>query len=93
MAESSHGQGYFQELKHLADSVRQILNEALDAFARMDVEAALEVARSDIAIDQEYDAIMRQLITVMMEDPRNVTRVLDVMWSASAITPKISVNM
>ena len=84
LAENSH-EGYFQELQHLADSVRQILNEALDAFARMDVEAALEVARSDIAIDKEYDSIMRQLITVMMEDPRNVTRVLDVMWSARAL--------
>ena len=85
LAENSHGQGYFQELQHLAEDVRQILNDALDAFARMDVEAALEVARSDITIDQEYDAIMRQLITVMMEDPRNVTRVLDVMWSARAL--------
>ncbi len=85
LTESSHGQGYFKELEHLAEDVRQILNEALDAFARMDVEAALEVARSDIAIDQEYDAIMRQLITFMMEDPRNVTRVLDVMWSARAL--------
>lgn len=85
LAENCHGQGYFHELQHLADSVRQILNDALDAFARMDVEAALEVARSDIAIDREYDAIMRQLITVMMEDPRNVTRVLDVMWSARAL--------
>jgi len=85
LAESTHGQGYFQELEHLAEGVRQILNDALDAFARMDVEAALEVARSDITIDHEYDAIMRQLITVMMEDPRNVTRVLDVMWTARAL--------
>ncbi len=85
LAEGSRGHGYFHELQHLADSVRQILNEALDTFARMDVDAALEVVRSDIAIDQEYDAIMRQLITVMMEDPRNVTRVLDVMWSVRAL--------
>ncbi len=85
LAESSHDQGYFKELEHLADDVRQILNDALDAFARMDAEAALDVALSDISIDQEYDSIMRQLITFMMEDPRNVTRVLDVMWTARAL--------
>ncbi|MCW8982545.1 MAG: phosphate signaling complex protein PhoU, partial [Gammaproteobacteria bacterium] len=84
LAENSH-HGYFKELEHLAEDVRQILNDALDAFARMDPEAALEVARSDISIDQEYDSIMRQLITFMMEDPRNVTRVLDVMWTARAL--------
>lgn len=75
----------YMELRHMGDLVRQLLRGALDAFARMDVEAAVEVARQDLAVDREYEGIMRQMITHMMEDPRNVTRTLDVIWSARAL--------
>ena len=51
----------------------------------MDAEAALSVAQEDIKIDAEYDSIMRQMNTFMMEDPRNVRRTLDIMWSARAL--------
>ena len=57
----------------------------LDAFARLDARAALEVARSDDSIDEEYEAITRQSITLMMEDPRSIRRVLDTMWVARAL--------
>lgn len=75
----------YSELQHLGEMVRNLVHEALDAFARMDSEAAVSVAKKDLKVDHEYDGIMRQMITHMMEDPRNVKRTLDVMWSARAL--------
>ena len=75
----------FGAVMHLGSHVKTMLNEALDAFARLDVEAALKVAQKETTADKEYNAITRQLITYMMEDPRSITSALDVMWSARAL--------
>ncbi len=85
LADAEINKSQFVELQHLGNHVRQMLNDALDAFARMDTEAALNVVREDLKVDQEYDALMRQLMTYMMEDPRTISRVLDVMWAARAL--------
>jgi phosphate transport system protein len=70
----------YREIKHLGRIVTEMVHAALDAFARMDAEAALRVARQDRLVDEEYEAIQRQSITFMMEDPRTIRRALDVMW-------------
>jgi phosphate transport system protein len=77
--------GQFVSLRHMSELVRSMLHEALDAFARMDVETSLKCIADDELIDGEYESIMRQLITYMMEDSRNVRRTLDVMWCARAL--------
>ena len=75
----------YRELKHIGDLVRDMVHDALDAFARLDSEAALQVARRDRLVDEEYEAIQRQCITFMMEDPRTIRRTLDVLWIARAL--------
>lgn len=76
---------YYKDLRHLGDHVKTMLREALDAFTRMDVEAAFRTAAKDEAIDQEYGNISRLLISHMMENPRNVSYALDMSWCARSL--------
>lgn len=85
LSEMERPKNQYSELRHMGDQVRKMLHGALDAFARMNVEAAVEVAEQDLRVDTEYDSIMRQMITYMMEDTRNVRRTLDIMWTARAL--------
>src|SRR5574343_416715 len=61
------------------------LRKALDAFARLDTVQALEVIKHDNQIDQEFDGLMRKLITYMMEDPRTISASIDLVFVAKAI--------
>src|SRR5271154_5309800 len=70
----------YREVKHLGRTVQILVHDTLDAFARLDAEAALKTCRQDRIVDEEYEAIQRQCITFMMEDPRTIRRALDVMW-------------
>ncbi|MDA8361351.1 MAG: phosphate signaling complex protein PhoU [Gammaproteobacteria bacterium] len=75
----------YVEVQSLGNHVRQMVHDALDAFARFDMEAAVQVAREDRRVDKEYDGLMRQMITFMMEDPRTISRVLNVIWAMRAL--------
>ena len=75
----------FRQLKDLARLVQEMLRDALDAFARLDADAAIQVARRDLLVDEEYEAIQRQSITFMMEDPRAIRQDLDLMWIVRAL--------
>jgi phosphate transport system protein len=54
-------------------------------FARLDAKAALAVAKRDRVLDEEYDAIQRQCITFMIEDPRTIRASIDLLWVARAL--------
>jgi len=75
----------YYELQHMADLVKEMLHEALDAFARMNIDTITEITGRDEHVDKEYASILRQLITQMMEDPRNITRTLDILWTVRAL--------
>jgi phosphate transport system protein len=70
----------YRELRNLGELVIEMVHDTLDAFARLDTKLALQVVRRDRTVDEEYEAIHRQSITFMMEDPRSIRRALDVMW-------------
>ncbi len=75
----------FDALLHMGETVQKMLHQALDAFARLDIELAITTAKRDKKVDKEFDAISRQMITFMMEDPRSIKQSLDIMWSARAL--------
>ncbi|MBS0394756.1 MAG: phosphate signaling complex protein PhoU [Proteobacteria bacterium] len=75
----------YREIKHLGRLAQQMVHDGLDAFARLDAEAALKICREDRVLDEEYESIQRQCITFMMEDPRSIRRALDVLWVARAL--------
>ncbi|MCZ7562610.1 MAG: phosphate signaling complex protein PhoU [Burkholderiales bacterium] len=73
------------EVKNAATLTLAMLRKALDSFARLDAKAALDVVRQDEAVDAEFRGILRQLITFMMEDPRTISRCLEVLFVAKAL--------
>ena len=75
----------FTELRIAAALASDMLRQALDAFARLDVPIALEIIKTDDLIDKEYDGFMRKLVTYMMEDPRTITPSLDLLFIAKSI--------
>jgi phosphate transport system protein len=76
--------GYI-EVRHIGNNVSRMLQDALDAFARLDMDLALNVVQTDKQVDMEYSTAMRELVTFMIEDPRSITRVLNIMWSLRAL--------
>jgi phosphate transport system protein len=75
----------YREIKTLGTHVLHMLRDAMNAFARLDVTESLEVVREDERVDEEYEAIQRQCITFMMEDPRSIKRVMNVTWVARSL--------
>ena len=76
---------HLRAVKHIGRHVLAMLHKALDAFARLDTDLALEVLKEDLEVDEEYEAGMRQMITFMMEDPHTIRLVLEVLWCAKAL--------
>ena len=75
----------YNEIKHASDIALDMLRKSLDAFARLDLSTAAQVVRQDELVDEEFRAIMRYLITFMMEDPRTISTSLEILFVAKAI--------
>ncbi|NUZ07744.1 phosphate signaling complex protein PhoU [Piscinibacter koreensis] len=73
------------DLAHESELAVGQLRKALDAFARLDVERAVEVLKKDDLIDQEFEGLVRKLVTFMMEDPRTISSSIDIIFVAKAI--------
>ncbi len=82
---SGDNDGFRGDPRHLGSSALDILHGALDAFARLDVEAAIRTAAMDPDIDNEFESVTRLLITHMMEQPSAVKSLLQVNWCARAL--------
>jgi len=75
----------FSDLNYQYGLAVGMLRTALDGFARLDATVAVQVAKEDLRLDEEFKAIQRQLITHMMEDPRTITLSLEIIEIAKAI--------
>ena len=78
-SETGTSEGY-TEVRHLGQSVLKMLGHTLDAFARFDVAAAMMTLEEDKQIDLDYKTALRELVTYMMEDPRSISRVINILW-------------
>ncbi|MFQ3172648.1 MAG: phosphate transport system protein [Oleispira sp.] len=74
-----------QSIRHMGSAVVKMTSDALDAFARHDIEGAIEVVRSDKMVDDQYASAIRELSTYMMEDPRSISQAINILWILRAI--------
>ena len=85
LAEKQGPKSYYIGINAMGNYVRNMVHDTLDAFARTDSKAAIRTASQEPESDQQYGAILRQLITYMMEDPRSIGSVMDAVWTARAL--------
>jgi phosphate transport system protein len=85
LAEANTAPTYRKELRRLGELVKSMLRDALDAFARLDVDAAIKTAERDEDVNAEYQTLQRILATHVMEDPRHVSQLLKITWCARAL--------
>lgn len=74
-----------EAVRVMGESASELLHDALDCFARLDVQQATNLIIRDEIIDREFRSVMRNVITFMMEDPRTISASLDTLWVAKAI--------
>ena len=75
----------YYDASRALDHAMTMLRLALDAFARLDVNAAAEVIDRDADIDAAFASILRQLVSYMMEDPRTITPAIEIVFIAKSI--------
>lgn len=70
------------DVPRMAVKARDMLRRSLDAFVRLDTEAARKICNEDDEIDALYDQVYRELLTIMLQDPRTITRATHLLWAA-----------
>jgi len=80
-----HPQRLIRGVSHMASQVLALLKQVLDAYASRDLAAALAVWNGDEEVDALCTALFRELLTYMMEDPRNITFCMHLMFCAKDI--------
>ncbi|MEE9320604.1 MAG: phosphate signaling complex protein PhoU [Granulosicoccus sp.] len=85
LANSEELPSFRKELRHLGELVKSMLRDALDAFARLDVEKAIRTAGRDDDVNAEYETLERLLATYLVEDPRQVSKLFKITWCARAL--------
>ncbi len=78
-------EGLRGELSHMGELVRGMLRQVLDAFARTDVDTAVEVVKADVRVDRKYKGIIEHLVTQMSADPDAIPALLNVLWAARSL--------
>ena len=76
---------FYNGVKHMSDLILRQLKAALDAYANRDGTAAVEVCNSDEEIDALYTSLFRELLTYMMEDPRNITQCTHLLFCSKSL--------
>ena len=82
--DSSEGVG-ITEIQRIAEQVAKMLSESLTAFARLDIDLARDIFERERKVDKVYQSALRSLATFMIEDPRNIGRVLNIVWIARSL--------
>jgi phosphate transport system protein len=70
------------DIPRMAEEGRRMLLASLEAFARQDVEAAVQLGEADDVVDALYDQVYRELLVFMMEEPRTITQATYLLWVA-----------
>ena len=73
------------EIQRIAEQVAKMLNESLTAFARQDLKLARDIFERERKVDKIYQSALRALATFMIEDPRLIGSVLNVIWIARSL--------
>lgn len=85
LAEEGEAPKGYVQVRHIGLQVGAMLHDVLHAFVRLDAEQAVTIAARDEEVDAEYRSAMRGLVTFMMEDPRSISQVLNIIWVLRAL--------
>lgn len=82
---AEHSAPAVAQIQRVAALVIDMLQRALDGLARLESQSAPEVARLDEEVDEHFKGILRQLLTYMIEDPRTISRSIDMIFVAKSL--------
>lgn len=85
LSEEGNAPRGYMEVRHIGNCVRKMLNDSLDAFSRFDAEAAIATMKDDRQVDMDYKTALREMITYMMEDPRSISRSMNILWALKSL--------